>query len=131
MLKKISYIILIFFALAGALFLSTLAHEFYHYYDFGESVIPDEISLFHLDLTEKNPFEALYGYYSYSYIPEKSLEYQGINKNAEKKAYTITFSILTIFLISFFVVHWSRLGDRETINDLTEEIKMLRIKNEV
>ncbi len=130
MIEKISFWILILFGIIGAVFTTTLIHEFYHYYNLKDVTNPDSICLFDLDVTTMNPFIALSGYYRYSINSNKTNEYIELRKDTELRAYSIGYIVLAIFAVSVCIVIWVR-GDKEIENKiLKEENIMLRIKND-
>lgn len=126
MIEKISFWVLVLFGMIGAVFTTTIIHEFYHYYDLKDVTNADSICLFDLDLTDSNPFNALAGYYYYSIKENKTEEYKNAKNHAELKAYPIGYIALVIFAICACIVIWFR-GDKEIENKiLKEELEMLK-----
>lgn len=135
MIEKISFAILVLFGVLGALFLATVLHEFFHYSDLGDTVNPEEICLFNLDLTEKTPLDSLFktisGHYAFTLNQNKTDEYLEIQKTTETKAYTISILIMLLFFVCYIIVFWNRFSKSDKIIQLKEKVEVLKIKDEI
>lgn len=97
MKKVIIIIIFMFFAFAGFVFVSNIAHEYSHKQDFKSIAKDGSICLFEIG-GNKSFFQKDIANYNFKIRDEDELKYEKIRKYTEYKAYGIDFIIFVIFL---------------------------------
>ena len=126
--ERISFFIIIIFALVGSAFIGTAMHEVSHFKDLHQYVSNDYICAFvwptSLDYF-KDILHSPLGYYYYA-STNNSKQVNEILKHTEIRAYIISIAILIIFFVAIFFQIIERRSNKEKtelLNDLEEEMQ--------
>ena len=108
-IEKISFAILVIFALIGTIFAGTIIHELSHWNDFKDIAENDNICIIEMPADGLSSITDIRGTYTYQISEENKEQAASISRYTELKAYSVQFATtILLFLVSTVIVYYNR-----------------------